>query len=104
MSDFQTLTQERFMAQRTNKGEAQEATPTAETQRRVQVDDSEVAVCYANFCMVSMLHEELVLDLGLSMQGFGAPPPKIKASHRVILNYHTAKRLTSLLHAAIQRY
>ena len=71
---------------------------------RVELDDTQVAAIYANMCRVSSTPEELILDLGLNPNPVGNPPEKIRISQRVILSHYTAKRLASLLAAAVQRH
>ena len=76
-----------------------------ETQQiRIEIDDSSVEAIYANMCRVSSTPEEVILDLALNPNPVGNPPEKIRISQRVILNHFTAKRLVSLLAAAVQRH
>ena len=39
----------------------------------VQIDDSHVVACYANFCRVTGTPEELIVDFGLNSQPMGVP-------------------------------
>ncbi len=84
--------------------EATSATTEPGTQATVQIDESNAAACYANFCRVSSTPEELVLDLGLNANPFGAATTKVSISQRIILNHYTAKRLLSALSMALQRH
>lgn len=87
--------------------DAPEATPqpAAETQQvKIEIDDSQVEAIYANMCRVSSTPEEVILDLALNPNPVGNPPESIRVSQRVILNHFTAKRLVSLLAAAVQRH
>jgi len=73
--------------------------------QQVQVDDSHVISCYANFCRVTGSPEELIVDFGLNSQpGGGAPQQTIAVNQRIILNFYTAKRLLAALHMSIQRH
>lgn len=81
-----------------------EAQPPAQpTQQQVQVDDSSVQACYANFCRVSSTPEELVLDMGLNPNPLQTGST-VKVSQRIILNHFTAKRLLAALSMALQRH
>lgn len=72
--------------------------------QQVEVDDSEVSVCYANFCRVTGTPEELIIDFGLNTQPYGAPTKPMKVRDRVVLNMFTAKRMLHALHLTIQRH
>ena len=101
------------MAKSSNKPEM-DAETTAETapaagqqqQRRVQVqlDDSNVTACYANFCRVTGTPEELIVDFGLNPQPFGMPTEPIPVTQRIIVNFYTAKRMLQALQMTIQRH
>jgi hypothetical protein len=80
---------------------AQVAAP-ATTQ--VQVDDSQITSCYANFCRVTGTPEELIVDFGLNTQTVGIPEDPVKISQRIILNHFTAKRLLAALSVSVQRH
>ncbi len=70
----------------------------------VEVDDSHVLACYANFCRVSSTPEELILDLGLNPNPYAQGPTKVTPAQRIIMNHYTAKRLLSALSVALQRH
>jgi Protein of unknown function (DUF3467) len=88
----------------TSERTAAESAPAANSASpaRVPVDDSQAAVCYANFCRVTGTPEELILDSGLNANPAGGGPVEIK--QRLILNYYTAKRLLQALHLSVQRH
>ena len=65
--------------------------------QQFQTDASDVSTVYTNFCRASMTPEELVLDFGLSTQLQPNPSEPIKLTHRVVMNFYTAKRLLGLL-------
>lgn len=73
-------------------------------QIQVQLDDSRANACYANFCRVTGTPEEVVLDLGLNVQPFGAPTGAIPVTQRLIINYYTAKRMLAALQMTVQRH
>jgi hypothetical protein len=81
----------------------QSAAPTAAPQQ-VQLDDSQIASCYANFCRVTGTPEELIIDFGLNTQPVGIPEKPIKVAQRIILNHFTAKRLLAALSMSVQRH
>ena len=82
---------------------AQAANP-AQAAPQVQLDDSQVESCYANFCRVTGTPEELIIDFGLNTQPVGIPEKPIKVSERIILNHYTAKRLLAALSMSVQRH
>jgi hypothetical protein len=73
-------------------------------QQQVQLDDSHVTSCYANFCRVTGTPEELIIDFGLNTQPVGIPEKPIKVTQRIILNHFTAKRLLAALSMSVQRH
>ncbi len=80
------------------------ATPQAQQQQRIEVDDSQAQVCYANFCRVNGTPEELIIDFGLNSQPFGTPEKPLAVNQRLVVNYYTAKRLMGALQLSIQRH
>jgi hypothetical protein len=68
------------------------------------VDASTLSTVYANFCRVVGTPEELVLDFGLNTQVTPQPTEPIKLTHRLVVNYYTAKRLLQALAMAIQQH
>jgi len=84
-------------------GGAAETQPANET--KIHIDDSRVAASYANFCRVSSTPEEVILDLGLNPQPFGAAADTtISVSQRIVLNHYTVKRLVAALNAALNQH
>ena len=87
--------------------EGQEAPAQQQQQQQqfqVQVDDSNCAALYANFCRVTGSPEELIVDFGLNPQPVGVPTQPIRVSQRVILNFFTAKLLLNALALSVQRH
>ncbi|HLJ96211.1 MAG TPA: DUF3467 domain-containing protein [Gemmataceae bacterium] len=76
--------------------------PTAGAQ--FTVDTSGMSSAYANFCRVTGTPEELVLDFGLNTQMSPVPTEPVKLTHRLVMNYFTAKRLLGALHMAVQQH
>jgi hypothetical protein len=71
---------------------------------QVQIDDSKVAACYANFCRVTGTPEELIIDFGLNPQPVGIPTQAIPVTQRIVTNFYTAKRMLHALSLTIQRH
>lgn len=70
----------------------------------IELDDSGVDSLYANMCRVSSTPEEVILDLALNPNPMGTESTKLRVAQRVILNHYTAKRLATLMAAAVQRH
>jgi hypothetical protein len=85
---------------------ASEATPPAQAPAQAQfsVDTTTLHAAYANFCRVTGTPEELVLDFGLNTQMTPVPSEPVKLTHRLVMNYFTAKRLLGALHMAVQQH
>ncbi|HLN31787.1 MAG TPA: DUF3467 domain-containing protein [Gemmataceae bacterium] len=91
------------MADELKKTEA----PTAaapQAQQQFAVDTTSLSAAYANFCRVTGTPEELVLDFGLNTQMTPIPNEPVKLTHRLVMNYFTAKRLLGALHMAVQQH
>jgi hypothetical protein len=79
--------------------------PAPEAQRQqVQIDDSHILACYANFCRVTGTPEELIVDFGLNPQPFDVPTSPIPVTQRIITNFYTAKRMLYALQMSIERH
>lgn len=94
------------MADEAKKPGTAAAEPQAQPQAQAQfsVDTSAQSSAYANFCRVTGTPEELVLDFGLNTQMTPTPTEPVKLTHRLIVNYFTAKRLLGALHMAVQQH
>src|SRR5207302_9714907 len=79
------------------------ATPPGQAPQ-FQMDTSELSTIYTNFCHVTFLPEELILDFGLNTQMAPSPTQPVKLTHRVVMDFFTAKRLLNGLHFAVSRY
>jgi hypothetical protein len=80
--------------------------PSAAPQQPPQfpTDYSGLSTVYTNFCRVSVTPEELVLDFGLNTQMTPNPAEAIKLSHRVVMNFYTAKRLMNAMIGVVSQY
>jgi hypothetical protein len=67
-------------------------------------DYSQLSTVYTNFCRVSVTPEELALDFGLNTQVTPSPGEPIKLSHRVVMNFYTAKRLMNALLGVVSQH
>ena len=83
---------------------ATEAPAATQAPQRIEVDDTKVHACYANFCRVNGTPEELIIDFGLNSQPFGTPEKPLVVNQRLVINYYTAKRLLGALQLSIQRH
>jgi len=68
------------------------------------MDTSAISTVYTNFCHVTFLPEELILDFGLTTQMPPQPNSPVKLTHRVVMNFYTAKRLLHGLNFAVSRF
>src|SRR5438477_6444603 len=78
--------------------------PQAQAPAQFSVDTTSLSAAYANFCRVTGTPEELVLDFGLNTQMTPVPSEPVKLTHRLVMNYFTAKRLLGALHMAVQQH
>jgi hypothetical protein len=81
-----------------------EANPGSQTPGQIPTDLSGVSTIYTNFCRVSVTPDELVLDFGLQTQVVPNPTETIKLSHRIVMNFYTAKRLLGALMNVVQQH
>jgi hypothetical protein len=82
--------------------------PTADAGQAPQqfaTDASALSTVYTNFCRVNVTPEELVLDFGLNTQMTPTPGAEpVKLTHRVVMNFFTAKRLMNHLIGVISHH
>jgi hypothetical protein len=76
----------------------------AAVQPQFPTDYSSLSTVYTNFCRVSVTPEELALDFGLNTQMSPNPTEAIKLTHRVVMNFYTAKRLMNALLGVVSQY
>ncbi len=67
-------------------------------------DYSNLSTVYTNFCRVNVTPEELVLDFGLNTQLAPNPTEPVHLTHRVVMNFYTAKRLLNALAAVVTQH
>jgi hypothetical protein len=93
------------MAEETKPAAPLEAPPQqAQQPPQFTVDTSALSTAYANFCRVTGTPEELVLDFGLNTQMTPVAGEAVRLTHRLVMNYYTAKRLLGALHMAVQQH
>lgn len=87
---------------------AESTTPPAGQQQQqpqqFPVDTKAMLTSYANFARVTGTPEELVLDFGLNTQMVPNPDEPVQMTHRLVLNFFTAKRLLMALSMALQQH
>ena len=81
-----------------------QAQQPAPQQVELKVNDDEVVCSYSNFCRVTGSPEELIIDFGLSPNGFRVPRNPINIEQRIVVNYYTAKRLLAALSMSVQNH
>src|SRR5437764_13451812 len=79
-----------------------EGQPQTQPAPQFSVDVTALSSAYANFCRVTGTPEELVLDFGLNTQMTPVASESVKLTHRLVMNYFTAKRLLGAWHIAVQ--
>ena len=75
-----------------------------QAQQQFTTDASAISTVYTNFCRVSVTPEELVLDFGLNTQMVPNQAETVKLSHRIVMNFFTAKRLLGALMNVVQAH
>jgi hypothetical protein len=83
------------------------ATPGTATAQQAQlpIRDADLDVCYANFFRVTGNADEVLIDLGLFSQvATPTGPEPINLTHRVVVNFVTAKKLAEILRAIVARH
>ena len=86
--------------------QAPQATQPGQPQQiQVNIDDSEMASVYVNFFRVTGNPDEVLLDLGMYSQVMAAGGPEpIELSHRLVMNFVTAKKLAEVLRVVVARH
>jgi hypothetical protein len=74
-------------------------------QIQVSIDDSSMSSVYVNFFRVTGNPDEVLLDLGMYSQVMapGGPEP-IELTHRLVMNFVTAKKLAEVLRVVVARH
>jgi hypothetical protein len=82
----------------------QQNQPTAQ-QIQVPIDATEMENVYVNFFRVTPTLDEVLLDLGVHAQLIGPTGPEpVHLSHRLIMNFVTAKKLAEVLRLVVSRH
>jgi hypothetical protein len=82
----------------------QQAQPGTQ-QIQVPIDASEMENVYANYFRVTPTLDEVLLDLGMHAQLMGPTGPEpVHLSHRLIMNFVTAKKLAEVLRLVVSRH
>jgi hypothetical protein len=99
------MADEKNPAQATAAGQPGQAGQQGQQQIQIPVDVSHRETVYFNFPQVHLTNDEVFVDLA-SFPGIINPaaPEPIVQTHRLIMNFVTAKRLAQLLGAAVQRH
>jgi hypothetical protein len=81
----------------------QQAQPGQQIQ--VPIDDADLANIYVNFFRVTGNPDEVLLDLGMYSQVVsGGGPEPVHLTHRLIMNFVTAKKLAEVLRVVVARH
>ena len=85
--------------------QGQPGQPGQQQQIQVPINDDEMQSLYVNFFRVTGNPDEVLLDLGMYSQvvGPGGPEP-VHLSHRLVMNFVTAKKLAEVLRVVVARH
>ena len=80
--------------------------PAAQAQQmQVPISDADMQSLYVNFFRVTGNPDEVLLDLGMYSQVVGpAGPEPVNLTHRLIMNFVTAKKLAEVLKVVVARH
>ena len=98
------LTNDAVFAPGTPTAQTAPAVPAPARPQEFTVDASEQSTAYANFVRLTGTPEELVLDWGLNLNMTPQAGEAVKLTHRLVVDYFTAKRLLGALHSAVQQH
>jgi len=85
--------------------EAQPAAPQAGQQVQVPINDADMASLYVNFFRVTGNPDEVLLDLGMYSQVITPSGPEpVDLTHRLVMNFVTAKKLAEVLRVVVARH
>ena len=87
-----------------NKSAYKSPAPPMRQAAGVEIDDSKSTAQYANFCRLSGMPEELLIDFGLNPQPMGIATQPVMLTQRVVVGWHTAKRLLHVLQLSVDRH
>src|SRR5262245_63773895 len=93
------------MPDETNPAPAPTQQPQQPQQVQVQIKDADMASIYVNFFRVTGNPDEVLLDLGMYSQVITPTGPEaVNLSHRLIMNFVTAKKLAEVLRVVVARH
>jgi hypothetical protein len=84
------------------EGTSPNPAPPAQNPNQIVTDESGASTIYTNFCQAKLTPEEIVLNFGLNPQI--QITEAIKITHRVVMNFYTAKRLLLLLQQVVGQH
>jgi len=67
------------------------------------INDTKATSTYSNFCRVVGSPEELIVDFGLNSHQ-GGENQNVDITQRIVLSFHTAKRLLQAMQMAVSRH
>src|SRR5438552_4093262 len=71
----------------------------------VKISTEGVQPTYANLCRVTSTPEEVIMDFAVNPNAFGKVLDEpLRLNHRIIMNYHAAKRVALILQETIRRH
>jgi hypothetical protein len=74
-------------------------------QMQVPISDADLESLYVNFFRVTGNPDEVLLDLGMYSQVVGpAGPEPVNLTHRLVMNFVTAKKLAEVLKVVVARH
>ena len=71
---------------------------------QLKIDGSKTAADYVNFYRLSGASEKLVIDFGPNPHPTGTSTHPVVVEQRIVLGWHTAKRLLQTLQLAVDRH
>ena len=77
------------------------AVATQNRQVRIAIDDRGVTTESCDYWLMNSTPEEIILRLGSTKAN---PQGPVKITHRIALNYYSAKRLLTALYQTVQNY
>ena len=93
------------MADEQNPSPPQGQAPQQGQQIQVPIHDTDMASIYVNFFRVTGNPDEVLLDLGMYSQVITPTGPEaVNLSHRLIMNFVTAKKLAEVLRVVVAQH
>jgi hypothetical protein len=86
------------------RNELPDGPPTPSRPQSPHFDASEALPDYANSCRIFGSPEELVMDSGYNLEPTGKTTQTVAVTQRVIIGWHTAKRLLAVLQQVVGRH